>query len=1178
MKLRQLFDELSSLGIRISADNGNLKIIDPRNKLTNDLLLKLKRKKKDILDCLASAQVLSPENTPFATLNERELAIVYKRYPQIENVYIATPMQQGMLYHEKLENKSQSFLNQKYGNINGIKKIEAFKAAWKSIIDRHDVFRTCFDVTLGEQAHQLVMRKAELPIYEENWSGLSEEEQNRSLLKYYQEDLKKGFDLASVPLMRLSLIQLSEYSFHFIWTYHHLLTDGWCLPIILKELVHYYQVYGSQAEVPLPEPIPYEKYISWLYKQDKSKARDYWEENLRNVKAPTPLIVDRLPIMNSERGCGNVTLKLSETISRNLINLAKSCNATVNVIVQAAWSYLLKCYCGDSEVVFGATVSGRPAEVEGIEQMVGLFIASLPVRVFFEKGMTLGELFFQLQAGNLDREEYSYLGLPEIQALSQIPQGVSLFDSLLVFENYPVDDAVEVLNSNFGSSMFLGDISSNHLVNYSITITAQIRHSLRFDFSFRKENISKSAIDCLTQSFNEILLKISKSDPHRQLNSIDLVSESERRKLLIDWNRTDADYSKSDYFHEIFEQQVKLTPDAIAIVCGNKSLSYSELNQQANQLSAYLLSKSIKPDELVGICLKRSIDMVVAMLGVLKSGGAYLPLDPDYPMSRLSFMIADSNMTIVLTQEYLRDHLSSLNTPILCLDQPEILNQLKRNSHDNVSLEFQDLKPSNLAYVIYTSGSTGKPKGVMVEHKSLVNYLLFSKIKFMDESVKGSVVNTSFSFDATICSLHLPLISGKCVFLIEEDSTIFEDVADTMKSSSNLYKLTPSHLSALKHYFDEPLSEKLKHVFVIGGEPFPMSEQLNWQRLFPSAKFVNEYGPTEATVGCSTYIFNTKQKISSKQSMVPIGKPSSNIKFYVLNDQKKPCALGTVGELFIGGASLARGYLNRPILTDEKFIYHNVVDGMPERLYRTGDLVRWLHDGNLEFVGRVDDQVKLQGFRIELTEIEAVLSEIDGIEQSVVVVHEDKDRNKHLVTYVVLENPIVGDEQVVGDEQAILNRQHELSSQYRNILKVHLPEYMIPTVCIFLDCFPLTENGKLDRRGLPEPIVNNTAKTQYVDPRNSIEDKLCCMWQKILKVNRVGIDDDVFQLGGHSLALLRMIEQIRAEFSIRVTLKEIYDRETVRKLGLLIESEIERSMLSTEMALKNKEEIEEVEF
>jgi amino acid adenylation domain-containing protein len=603
-------------------------------------------------------------------------------------------------------------------------------------------------------------------------------------------------------------------------------------------------------------------------------------------------------------------------------------------------------------------------------------------------------------------------------------------------------------------------------------------------------------------------------------------SESLRKQILCEWNETHADFPDV-CVHELFEQQVARTPDAVAVVAGEKSLTYSELDTRANQVANYLRKRGVGPEALVGVCLGRSPELVVALLGVLKSGGAYVPLDSSYPEERLSFMVSDSSVRVLITEERCKHLFPSMQKSTICLDSDWPAISLEEKSR--VSSGVTQL---NLAYIIYTSGSTGKPKGAMILHRGLVNYLWWA-IRAYDVTAGGSVpVHSSISFDLTVTSLYPALLAGGQVELIAEDIGA-QNLLAALRNKKNrtLVKITPAHLEALSLQLTPDQVSGMTKVFVIGGENLLADTLRLWRDSAPETRLVNEYGPTETVVGCCVY---TVQPEDPRHGPVPIGRPIANTQLYVLDESLQPVPPGVTGELYIGGAGVARGYLNRPDLTKERFLPNPFSTDSEARIYKTGDLVRYREDAIIECLGRIDNQVKIRGYRIELGEIEAVLTSCPEVQTSVVLAREDTPGDKQLVAYLASEN---------GKRPSI--------AELGNFLKDKLPDYMIPGKFVFLDSFPLTHNGKIDRKALPAPSAEHASAAGDASgqPRNTTEEMLAAIWMDLFKLDRVGINDDFFDLGGHSLLAIRAMSRIRETFGVDLQAEVLFTNPTIAGLA-----------------------------
>jgi amino acid adenylation domain-containing protein len=607
-----------------------------------------------------------------------------------------------------------------------------------------------------------------------------------------------------------------------------------------------------------------------------------------------------------------------------------------------------------------------------------------------------------------------------------------------------------------------------------------------------------------------------------------LPTTSEHRQSLYDWNNTDAEFP-AVCAHRLFEQQVEKYPDAVAVVFNERQLSYRELNQRANQIANYLRRHGVGPESLVGVCLQRSPEMVAGLLGVWKAGGAYVPLDPSYPQERLSFMVRDAAVQVLLTEKSCEHLFSPAHSNTVCLDSDwPLIAQEDRSNLDSGTT------PSNLAYVMYTSGSTGAPKGAMITHRGLVNYLTWA-IKTYRVGVGGSVpVHSSISFDLTVTSLYTPLLAGGTVELLAEDSAAQSLLAALRRSKGrSLVKITPAHLELLSQQLGPEEVEDMTKTFVIGGENLLAEKLQMWREFAPATRLINEYGPTETVVGCCVY---EVQADDPRNGSVPIGRPIANTQLYVLDTDMQPTPLGKTGELYIGGAGVARGYWNRPELTQERFV-PDLFCGQPEaRLYKSGDLVRYRDDGVLEYLGRIDNQVKVRGYRIELGEIEVTLSSHPEVQSCAVLAREDEPGDQRLVGYVIP-----------------AKNQSPSPEELHRFLEQRLPEYMIPTHFVFLGSLPLTPNGKVDRKVLPAPSNESTeASATFVGPRTRIEKKLAAIWTNLMKIEKISVHDDVFELGAHSLTAVRAVTQIREAFGVELPFATLFEAPTIASMAKIL--------------------------
>jgi amino acid adenylation domain-containing protein len=1089
----------------------------------------------------------------------------------IEDIYPLSPMQQGMLFHSLYAPTSGMYVEQLSFELNGNLDVAAFKQAWQEVLNRHSVLRTAFVWENLEKPLQVVGRQVSLPWQQLDWRELSSIEQQQQLEALLEAEQKRGFELSKAPLMNLTLIQLAENPYQFIWNHHHLLLDGWSLPLIFKEVITFYSAFCQGKELYLEKPRPYRDYIAWLQQQNVTEAEAFWRETLKGFTAPTA-IFSHSPIANKQSPIPSYNeqqLKLSAEATLALQSLARKEQLTLNSIVQGVWALLLSRYSGEQDIVYGATVSGRPPTLAGAESMVGLFINTLPVRVWVDPHQFILPWLKQFQTQLVELRQYEYNPLIDIQGWSEVPRGVSLFESIVVFENYPIDPAVRQFNSN----LEIGNFRTFGKTNYPLTVTVVPDSELLLKIGYVCDRFHSDTINRMLAHLETLLLNIV-AKPHQRLSELSLLTATERYQLLIEFNQNKSKIQNpkskiGQCVHQLFEEQVKRTPDAIAVVFQDQQLTYRKLNAKANCLAHYLQSFGVGTEVKVGIYLDRSLDLIVAVLGVLKAGGAYVPLDPAYPQERLAFMLKDAELSLVIS------HSSVVNS----FEQMTVINldeNWKKIARESESNPVSRSRSDNLAYIIYTSGSTGQSKGVMVEHGSVVNaYLGWEEIYQLSERLTCHLQMASFSFDVFTGDMVRALCSGGKLVLCDRSHLLdAEKLYQLMlREKVDCAEFVPAVLRNLIQYLEE--SEQrldFMRLLVCGSDSWYNSEYSKFRQFCGSQiRLINSFGVTEATID-SSYFETTKIGLSIDQ-LVPIGKPFPNTQLYILDANLQPVPIGVAGELYIGGAGLARGYLNRPELTTEKFIQNpftdfrfsildfrldNNFDDLESssgkacstmqirefsRIYNTGDLARYLPDGNIEFLGRSDNQVKIRGYRIELGEIEATLNQHPAIQQVVVVVREDRPGNKQLVAYLT-------------PRSGYKIQDSELHNELRLFLANKLPEYMVPSTFVLLESLPLTPNGKIDRKRLPIPTQTEESKKTVKFYRTPTEGILTGIWIQVLGIQPIEITDNFFQLGGHSLLATQVISRIRKAFQLEIPLRYLFESPTIAELSLRIEAEI----------------------
>ncbi len=1065
-----------------------------------------------LMHCLDQSNgCLTPSDFPMSVLSQKEIDKWQKEY-LIEDIYPATAMQEGLLYHSEL-NKS-AYVTQSMFTINSDVSLPLFKKAWQHLIDSYAVLRTIFVNSEAGQIQQLVLQETNLRWLEDDLELLDKTEIDKKIDMFRLQERSMGFELNKGPLLRLNSWHLGKGCHRILLSIHHALIDGWSMPLAFTQVIKYYRTIAENTRLTLESTVPYRNYVKWLGNQNIDLATDFWANELCDIEQPS-LIAGKKN--NKEKKRVFHSLKFEKELTEALQLLARRNQVTINNLLQAAWAYLIHCYTDQNVVMYGTTVSGRPEDLNRVDEMIGLFINTIPVRVDIPLHQSFEHWLKSLHTRQIERNDFAFLPLPKIKQVTQLDNS-QLFDNLFVFENYPVDK----------SALESTDIKTfDHLTfeetDYELTVTAHLKDMLTVDFMGKYSHFSINSLKQLAEHFKEILNNILKK-PEQKLKDLSMLSQSEKHHQIHGLNVTGRAYQTDQCIHHLFEEQVLLTPDGVAVAEEDNCLSYSELNARANRLAHYLIKhENLKADEFVGLCMDRSLDMIIGLMAILKAGAAYLPLDPSYPKERLLYMIQDSGLSLVITRKELSEITQSKDTEQLFLDSDSLLTDLSIFSADNPAIESNS--SDHLAYAIYTSGSTGKPKGVMIEHRALSNLCQWHIEQYEVNHESTASHLASIGFDAAVWELWPYLISGSRVQIISDEIRISPD---TLLSQFKLYKVSHSFIptALLEASFDlinDSSAHDLKYVLT-GGDRLTRPSFTHSQ-----TQLVNNYGPTESTVVACCYVTKT----AAKQSP-PIGKPIANTRAYVLSKRMVLMPYGSVGELYIAGDGLARGYINDPQLTSKYFIEHTFADGTSERLYRTGDLVKYREDGNLNFIGRADDQIKIRGYRIELGEIEQQLLSLSEVNSCVVVVRSGRLSEKRIVAYYVSDSK---------------TEESELVSTVQTKLKRKLPDYMLPKSYVRLDKIPETVNGKIDRKALPAPLTHEQTDG-FKAPSTEVEIKLCEIWSGLLKIQQgeLSIRSNFFELGGDSILSIQVASRASA-VGLKVTVKQIFDHQTIESLA-----------------------------
>jgi amino acid adenylation domain-containing protein len=1062
--------------------------------------------------------------------------------------------QQRLWFLDQWEPDSSTYNLSTAVRLTGPLNFAALERSLNEILRRHEALRTTFATVDGQPVQVVASPKAfALPMM--SLQHLPETEREAEAQRLVSDERSKPFNLIKGPLFRPTLLQLGEAEYILLLTMHHIVSDGWSMGILFRELTVLYEAFSAGRPSPLPElSIQYADFAKWhrewLQGEVLERQLLYWKRQLEGIPAVINLPTDRpRPAVQGYRGKTQY-LELTKELTEGLEALSRKEGVTLFMTLLAAFQALLYRYTEQEDVVVGSPIANRhQREIEGL---IGFFVNTLVLRTDFSGNPSFRELLGRVRKTALDAYEHQDLPFEKLLEELQPERSLSyspLFQVMFVLQNAP-STGLELEGLSV-SPVRVGTETAKFDLNLSIHETPE---GLSGALQYNTDLFHASTIERMRGHFKTLLTGIA-ANPEQRISELPLLTEAEKHQLIIEWNDTKTDYPRDKCIHELFETQVEKTPDAIALVFPStgsgrgedQQITYRALNNRANQFAYYLQKLGVGPEVLVGICVERSVEMIVGLLGILKVGGAYVPLDPSYPTERLAFMLEDTKAAVLVTQRQFVSQLPKLiedgrpttanndqlgsavmgpRCRMVCLDT-EWEQVAKESSENPISVTTAE----NLAYVIYTSGSMGKPKGVMISHRAIGNHMLWMQEAFPLSESDRVLQKTPFSFDASIWEFYAPLLTG--ARLVVAPPRAHQDSACLVKvlaeQQVTVLQLVPSMLDVLVEEAGLESCQSLRRVFC-GGEVLP--SRLT-ERFFDrsNAQLYNLYGPTEATIDVTCGICGRNGGES-----VSIGRPIANMQVYILDSHLQPVPIGVVGELYIGGDGLARGYLNRSELTAEKFIPNPFSDEFNSRLYRTGDLARYLPDGNIEFLGRIDNQVKIRGFRIELGEVETVLSQHPVVRQSVVIVREDSPGDRRLVAYVVS-----------SPDQVCT------ASELRSFLKEKLPEYMVPSAFVVLDAFPLTPNGKLDRKALPAPDQNRPALDEtFTAPRTPVEELLTQIWSDVLKVDKVSIHDNFFDLGGHSLLATQLVSRVRDAFQMDIPLRTLFEKPTVEELAIAI--------------------------
>ncbi|MFB2977829.1 amino acid adenylation domain-containing protein [Microseira sp. BLCC-F43] len=1031
--------------------------------------------------------------------------------------------QQRLWFIDQLEGANSIYNITRAFKLQGQLNIKVLEQAIQTIINRQESLRTSFKTVNGSPVEHIVDEICfSLPVIDlqsfPKATRLAEAE------KQLTQEWRKTFDLTQSPLFRAVVLTIEPDSHLLMFSLHHIIGDDWSVQVFLRELSTLYDAHLNKIPASLPSlSIQYADYAHWqrqyLQGEVLNNLLDYWRQQLADAPEILELPCTRAGTINQPFVSQKIPFHLGEDLTQKLKQLSLQKGTTLFVTILTAFYTLLYRYTDRQDLVVGTGLSNR--NFLETESLIGFFVNLLPLRCQLTPEQTFQELLLKVHQTAL--EGYAHGQLPFDLLVENLqpqrhPGYTPLFQILFLWQN--VTKEVLHLPGLTTEPWELDKPTAG--ATFDLTFSVQETNAeLQGYWEYNTNILDADIVEGLTEHFQTLLNAIV-ADSQQSICKYPLLTAAQKHQLLEEWNQTDRIFDNKLCVHQWFETQVEQTPDAVAVVYAEQTLTYRELNQKANQLAHHLQSLGVKPDQLVGICVQRSLEMAIGMLAILKAGGAYLPLDPSYPQERLAYMLEDAGVSVLLTQSKLTANLPAQGTKEVCFDQDWQL--ISNYSSDNPKTE---VIPTNLAYVIYTSGSTGNPKGVAVPHQAIVR--LVRETNYVQITPDDCIAQASnANFDAATFEIWGALLNGaKMVGITKEVMLSPEQLYQQLKKDKITILFITTALFNQLVSFRADIFASLKTI-LFGGEAVNPSWVQAVLKNKPPARLLHVYGPTESTTFATWYLI---EEVPEGATNIPIGRPLSNTTLYVLDSHLQPVPIGVPGELYIGGYGLARGYLNRPELTEQKFI-PNPFSKIPSRLYKTGDLVRYLTDGSIEFITRIDNQVKIRGFPIELEEIKAILEQHSIVKEAVAIARTDSDGNKQLVAYIVPQYS-----------------QNELLADLRNFLQAQLPEYMIPSAFLLLDAFPLTVNGKIDTRSLPEPNANHAIRKTSENPQTEIEQKIAEVWQEILKLNSVGRDDNFFEVGGHSLLLIQVNQKLKAVLNAELSMLEMFQYPTIRALG-----------------------------
>jgi amino acid adenylation domain-containing protein len=1071
------------------------------------------------------AQKITPDMIDLLDLEQAEVDRLVRAVPggaeNIQDMYPLVPLQEGLLFLHLLDDQgTETYVGSTLLSLPSRDHVSKLIAALQAVIDRHDALRTSVHWEQLSRPVQVVHRRAVLPVkyemqgYDANWE--------QQLLGWTKPEQQR-MDLTQAPLIRLRVASDPRSGrSHVLIQIHHVIGDNTAEDIVRYEIATFLQGRGHE----LAAPLPYRNHVAHVLASARNTdEEEFFRSKLNDVGEPTfPFDVSN--VRGGAHRIKEARRPIESIIGRRIRERAGIAGTSPAILFHAAWALVVAHTSARDDIVFGTVLLGRTQGMADGNRMLGLFINTLPLRLQLQD-LTAADLVRETheELVSLLRHEQTPLSLA--QRCSGVSGQSSLFSSLLNYRH-----EITGGGDTWLASEGIRVLAHRDRTNYPLTCVVD---DLKPDFVLSAQTdgrVDPQRVICYMQTALQSLVEALEHEPQKRALDLEILPTEERREVLECFNETYRPYPREKLVHELFEEQAARTPDVVAVIDETQSLSYAQLNARADQLARWLRERGVGPDTLVGLCVERSVEMLVGLVAILKAGGAYVPLDPTYPPERLAYMLKDAAPKVVLVQERLRPKLPEAKCEVLALDAQ--WEEIARQDASGVSVP--ELRADHLAYVIYTSGSTGQPKGAMNEHRGVVNRLLWMQEAYALTGEDVVLQKTPFSFDVSVWEFFWTLLAGARLVMARpeghKDPGYLVQVIEAHRVTTMHF--VPSMLQSFVDHVPLGCCPSLRHV-VCSGEELPVGLQAQVLAQFPRVRLSNLYGPTEAAVDVTSW----ECRAEDASTRVPIGRPIANVRMYVLDRRRRAVPIGVTGEIYIGGVAVGRGYLNRSELTAERFLEDPLSAEPGGRLYRTGDLGRWRADGVLEYLGRNDDQVKIRGFRIELQEIEVVLKGHEQVKDAVVIAREDSPGEKRLVAYVT-----------AGTESA--PDLEDLRRHLRNLL----PEHMVPSAIVVMDAIPLTASGKRNRRALPAPTADAYIRREYEAPEGEFETRLAQLWQELLGLKRVGRNDNFFELGGHSLMAMRLVGAISHQLHVKLPVISVFNHSSVSELATAIEAQL----------------------